>query len=66
MTGFEFFHQTGREPEQDDLERANCELAGQIGHVSCGLCKHAWPVHRCPECFFREAGACGRRPGRRQ
>ena len=33
----EMFEQaTGRVPEQDDLERANCPQAGQIGHSGCG------------------------------
>lgn len=27
---------TGMAPEQDDLERCNCPLAGQIGHLMCG------------------------------
>ena len=26
------------EPEQDDLERANCLAAGAPGHRSCGVC----------------------------
>ena len=30
---------TGREPQQDDLDRVNCAQAGQIGHGSCGLCR---------------------------
>jgi hypothetical protein len=29
---------TGYAPEQDDLARANCELAGEIGHAMCGMC----------------------------
>lgn len=27
---------TGHWPEQDDLERCNCEKAGEIGHDCCG------------------------------
>lgn len=37
---------TGYAPENDDLERANCERAGGTGHLACGLCatcgKPAW------------------------
>ena len=33
----EYFEKaTGYPPEQDDLDRCNCEKAGQIGHFSCG------------------------------
>jgi hypothetical protein len=31
-----FIEATGHEPEQDDLERANCPKVGQIGHFMCG------------------------------
>lgn len=31
-----FCQALGAEPEQDDLERCNCEQAGQIGHLMCG------------------------------
>ena len=27
---------TGVAPEQDDLERCNCQMAGTIGHLMCG------------------------------
>lgn len=36
ITREKFVEATGREPEQDDLERCNCERAGQIGHLCCG------------------------------
>jgi hypothetical protein len=33
----EMFEQaTGQQPQNDDLERCNCEHAGEIGHWSCG------------------------------
>jgi hypothetical protein len=33
----ELFKQyVGREPEDDDLERCNCEKAGQPTHTMCG------------------------------
>jgi len=33
-----FQEATGRPPEQDDLERCNCDQEGQIGHLCCGWC----------------------------
>ena len=32
----QFISATGREPEQDDLERVNCKQAGDVGHWCCG------------------------------
>lgn len=31
-----FEKSTGYKPEYDDLERSNCDKAGQIGHSMCG------------------------------
>lgn len=36
ITAEQFKAATGREPEQDDLERCNCPKAGQMGHWQCG------------------------------
>jgi hypothetical protein len=36
ITAEAFLTATGREPENDDLERANCPLAGESGHYYCG------------------------------
>jgi hypothetical protein len=36
ITREKFMTALGFEPEQDDLERCNCEKAGQIGHSQCG------------------------------
>lgn len=36
ITREHFIAATGYEPEQDDLERSNCPLAGQIAHSQCG------------------------------
>lgn len=33
----EFTKMTGREPEGDDMDRLNCEQAGQAGHYQCGF-----------------------------
>ena len=39
---------TGRLPEDDDLERAFCERAGDIGHMQCGWClNHDKPRLEC-------------------
>ena len=40
----QFKKMTGHKPELDDLERANCKLAGAPGHLSCGIC----PIHNKP------------------
>jgi hypothetical protein len=31
-----FIKATGREPQDDDLDRCNCPHAGEIGHFCCG------------------------------
>ena len=36
ITDEEFLKATGFPPEQDDLERSNCEHAGEMGHLMCG------------------------------
>ena len=51
MTRDEFIKSTGRNPVDDDLERANCAKAGQVGHYGCGVCKHGQPVFNCADCF---------------
>lgn len=47
----DFILNTGDEPHQDDLERANCSKAGMSGHQSCGICIHNKPVFKCQKCF---------------
>lgn len=43
-----FKKKTGSAPVDDDLERANCSEAGEIGHLSCGWCKkHDGPMTQC-------------------
>jgi len=39
MNAKEFTEKVGRPPEQDDLERVNCEKAGERGHRNCGWCR---------------------------
>lgn len=36
ITRARFRKATGFPPEQDDLERCNCDKVGQIGHFLCG------------------------------
>lgn len=38
MNANEFREKVGHEPMMDDLERVNCEKAGEIGHWYCGWC----------------------------
>jgi len=46
-----FTQRTGYIPENDDLDRVNCDEAGKPGHRSCGVCKHDNPLfHACPLC----------------
>lgn len=46
-----FKSKTGFDPQQDDLHRANCNKAGDIGHICCGWCpEHDRPRFMCG-CF---------------
>lgn len=36
ITAEQFKEATGHDHEQDDLERCNCQKAGEIGHQYCG------------------------------
>lgn len=36
ITREKFIEATGHEPVDDDLERANCKSAGDLGHFHCG------------------------------
>lgn len=53
MTPDQFRLAVKRDPQQDDLERANCDKAGQFGHQNCGVCEHGLPVFICHDCFVR-------------
>jgi hypothetical protein len=55
ITAAEFTRIVGREPQLDDLERANCQEAGATGHWGCGLCEHGKPTYLCAECFAASA-----------
>jgi len=47
----EFLDRVGRSSEQDDLDRCNCDQAGELGHYGCGICEHHKPVFECRVCF---------------
>lgn len=37
-----------RAPQQDDLDRVNCDRVGELGHSCCGVCeKHNKPRFQC-------------------
>lgn len=36
ITAEQYEAATGHPPEHDDLERSNCDKAGQVGHFACG------------------------------
>lgn len=36
ITAQKFAKSMGCEPQDDDLERCNCQLAGRCGHYACG------------------------------
>lgn len=36
ITAEQFKQATGHEPQDDDLERSNCPLAGRMAHSCCG------------------------------
>lgn len=48
-----FKARVGRDAEDDDLDRCNCEKAGQPGHEDCGICEHNMPLFECQECFVK-------------
>lgn len=52
MNADQFKDAVGRDPEHDDLDRANCKKAGELGHHACGICAdHKLPVFECAVCF---------------
>ena len=36
ITSEQYKEAVGVDPKDDDLERCNCEKAGEVGHWSCG------------------------------
>ena len=44
ITAKQYEDATGAAPEDDDMDRANCTKAGEIGHIQCGWCE----VHQQP------------------
>ena len=48
MDEYNFFIILGRWPAADDLDRVNCDEAGEIGHLCCGWCAlHNVPIFEC-------------------
>lgn len=48
MTPAEFRDRFGHEPTLDDLHRVDCDLAGDVGHMHCGICSdHDKPRFMC-------------------
>jgi hypothetical protein len=58
-TEADFIAAVGRKPEQDEMERVNCDQAANIGHNYCGWCNlHDKPrLHCC--CLASTAPAQG-------
>ena len=47
-TDTDFKHMTGRDSSYGDLERVNCDKAGDTGHRQCGVCpEHDKPRFVC-------------------
>ena len=48
MNEIDFEKRFGVKPVDDDLERANCQKVGEIGHFQCGICdEHNKPRFMC-------------------
>lgn len=48
ITAEEFEKLFGRPPFEDDLDRVNCDKAGDVGHWMCGWClEHGVPKLKC-------------------
>ena len=47
VTRERFVEMTCLEPDDDDLDRCNCPLAGKIGPLMCGVCEHNLPRFMC-------------------
>jgi len=48
ITAEMFKEATGRDPQDDDLERVNCPARGSLLHTCCGWCyRHNKPFFEC-------------------
>jgi hypothetical protein len=64
ITAQRFFAATGNWPEQDDLERANCNARNSVDHTFCGWCeKHDKPRSQCGECMKAMVATARETPG---
>lgn len=64
MTREEFIAAMGFEPENDDLERANCPKRGLM-HYGCGVCDHGKPTWACHSCLAARINSRHERSGSR-
>ena len=54
ITEAEFKAATGNDPEDDDMDRVNCNVAGDVGHTSCGWCDiHNKPMFQDYQCTMK-------------
>lgn len=54
ITEKEFKERFGFEPQQDDLHRVNCDKAGEVGHLMCGVCSNCGQPRFICGCQFQE------------
>lgn len=50
ITEQKFLEIFGVSPIEDDLQRVNCEHAGEIGHSHCGICLECKFPNFCCQC----------------
>jgi hypothetical protein len=62
----QFYYATGRWPENDDMERVNCDKVGEIGHLCCGWCVHEQPTFGCLACTQTNIGKMAKRQDMQQ
>lgn len=61
-TAEQYEYRYGRPPEHDDLERINCDCAGDPGHRQCGWCVECnGPRMFCHSCSSRSFRNTARR-----
>ena len=54
ITAEQFEEAVGYPPEHDDLERVNCDKAGEVGHTMCGWCEECGkPRFMCGHLLFK-------------
>lgn len=66
VTRSQFKAATSFSPEQDDLERCNCDKAGQLGHFMCGWDEKRNLPNFWPRYPLQDAVRLARQNGERQ